>query len=98
MALTLPERRSNPRVYIDGPMHYRQVESQDFLPGQIENISAGGTLLWIGEDLPLDSELIVRVEPGGPDQTWTDLIATLLYKLPEEQGSLQGYGCSIVLA
>ncbi len=98
MAQTLPERRSNPRVYIDGPMHYRQVESQDFLPGQIENISAGGTLIWIDEDLPLDSELIVRVEPGGSDETWADLVATLLYKLPEEQGSLHGYGCSIVLA
>ena len=98
MAQTLPERRSNPRVYIDGPMHYRQVESQDFLPGQIENISVGGTLLWIGEDLPLDSELIVRFEPGGSDETWADLVATLLYKLPEKQGSLHGYGCSLVLA
>ncbi len=98
MAQTLTERRSSPRVYIDGPMIYRQVESEEFLPGQLENISAGGTLLWIGEDLPLDSKLIVRVEPEGPDESWADLVATLLYKLPEEQGSLHGYGCSIVLA
>jgi hypothetical protein len=98
MALTLPERRSNPRVYIDGPMHYRQVESNDFLPGQIEDISASGALVWISENRPLDSELIVRVEPDGPDETWADLVATLLYKLPEEENSLHGYGCSLELA
>ena len=57
MALTLSERRGNPRVYIDGPMQYRQVESHDFQPGQIENISAGGALVWIGEDLPIEPGL-----------------------------------------
>ena len=97
MAQTLSERRGTPRVYIDGPMHYRQAESQELLPGRIENISAGGALVWIGEELPLDSELIIRVEPDGPDETWADLIATLLYKLPEED-TLHGYGCSIQLA
>jgi hypothetical protein len=98
MAQTLPERRSNPRVYIDGPMHYRQVDSQDFLPGQIEDISASGALVWISEHLPLDREIIVRLAPDGPDETWADLVATLLYKLPEEENSLHGYGCSIELA
>jgi len=43
----------------------------------------GGALIWIGEDRPLDSELIIRVEPDGPDETWADLVTTLLYKLPE---------------
>ena len=98
MALTVPERRSSPRVYIDGPMVYREAESSDFLPGKIENISAGGTLIWIGEDLQLGNKLIVRVEPEGPDEMWADLVATLVYKQPEERGSLHGYGCSIRLA
>jgi len=97
MAQTALERRSNPRVYIDGPMRYRQVESHDFLPGRIENISVGGALIWIGRELPLDSEIIIRVEPDGPDDTWEDLVATLLYKLAEED-SLFGYGCSVELA
>jgi hypothetical protein len=98
MALTSPERRSSLRVDIDGPMHYRQVESHDFLPGQIENISASGALVWIGEDLPLDRELVVRVEPEGPEEAWAELVVTLLYKLPEEENSLHGYGCSVELA
>ena len=98
MALTLPERRGNPRVYVDGPMQYPQVESHDVLPGQIENISAGGALVWISEDLPLDSEIVIRIEADGPDETWTDIVATLVYKLPEEENSLYGYGCSIELA
>lgn len=98
MGLTIPERRGNPRIIIEGPMHYRQVESHDFQPGAIEDISADGALIWIGEVLPLDSELIIRLELDGPDETWTDVVATLLYKLPEEENSLHGYGCSIELA
>ena len=98
MSLTIPERRGNPRILIDGPMHYRQIESHDFQPGEIEDISADGALIWIGEILPLDSELIIRLEPDGLDETWTDVVATLLYKLPEEDNSLHGYGCSIELA
>lgn len=98
MALASPERRVNPRVYVDGPMRYRQVESHDFLAGRIENISADGALVWIGEELPPDSELVVRVELDGPDEDSADLVATLLYKLPEQENSLYGYGCSIALA
>ena len=78
-------------------MQYRQSESDDFLPGRIENISSNGALVWIGDELPLDSELIVRVEPDGPDESWADLVATLLYKLPGNENSLYGYGCSIEL-
>ena len=98
MAQTASERRGNIRVYIDGPMQYRQVESHDFHPGTIEDISADGALIWIGEVLPLDSELVIRLEPDGPDETWADVVATLLYKLPEDENSLHGYGCSIELA
>ena len=98
MALTVPEQRGNPRIYIDGPMQYRAVESQDFLPGQLEDISADGALVWISEDLPIDSQIIVRIEPDGPDESWADLAVTLLYKQPEEENSLHGYGCSIELA
>jgi hypothetical protein len=97
MAQTVPEQRGNPRVYIDGPMQYRRVESHDFLAGEIENISADGALVWIGEDLPLDSEIIVRIEADGPDETWADLVATVLYRHPGENDSLRGYGCSIEL-
>ena len=98
MALTSAERRNSPRIYIDGPMRYRRIDSEDFQPGRIENISIDGALVWIGEYLPLGSELVIRVEPDGPDPSWADLSATLLYELPEEDNSLYGYGCSISLA
>ena len=98
MAQKVPERRGNTRIYIEGPMQYRAVESHDFLPGQIENISVDGALVWIGEDLPIGSRIIVRIEPDGPDESWADLAVTLLYKQPEEENSLYGYGCSVKLA
>ena len=98
MALISPERRNSPRIYIDGPMQYRRIDSQDFLPGRIDNISTNGALVWIGEYLPLGSELVIRVEADGPDESSADLSVTLLYELPEEENSLYGYGCSIELA
>ena len=98
MALTSLERRNSTRVTIDGPMQYRRIDSHDFLPGRIENISSNGALVWTSDSLPLDSEIVIRVEPDGPDAAWADMVATLLYKLPEEENSLYGYGCSIELA
>lgn len=95
MTLEAPERRTSPRFHIDGPMSYRQVESQDFLPGEMENFSADGALIWIDEELPLDSELVVRVEPQSPHEWQQDFLVTLLYKLSEEKNSLHGYGCRI---
>ena len=99
MALTVPERRQSPRVQIEDPMQYRQVESHDFLPGWIENISSNGALIWINEDLPVDRQIIVRVVTEGALETGEDLVATLLYKLPEQEGSQYGcgYGCRIEL-
>ena len=79
-------------------MQYRLIDSHDFLPGQIENISASGALIWIDEELPIDSDIIVRIELDGSDDSWSDLVATLLYKLPEQKDSLHGYGCIIELA
>ena len=79
-------------------MQYRLIDSHDFLPGQIENISSNGALLWIGEDLPLDSDIVVRVKLDSNDDSWSDLVATLLYKLPAKKDSLYGYGCSIEIA
>ena len=98
MALTTPERRSNPRVQIDGPMSYRHLDSEELLPGQIENISSNGALIWVGEDLPLDTELVVRIQPDNQEDAWADFVVTLLYQLPEEENSLYGYGCAVELA
>ena len=78
---------------------FSSADKQDiYLPGQIENISATGALVWISEDLPLDSELVVRVQPDSPDDSWADFVVTLLYQLPEEENSLYGYGCVVELA
>ena len=98
MGLSYPERRTNLRVEVDGPMQYRHLDSEEFSTGEIENISAEGALIWICEEMPLDTELVIRVDLDGPDETWADMVATLLYQLPNEEDSLYGYGCSIELA
>ena len=98
MGQALPERRNSLRIQVDGPIRYRPIDSHDFQPGQIENISSNGALLWISEELPLDSEIIVRVGIDSTKGSWSDMVATLLYKLPEKKDSFHGYGCSIELA
>jgi len=98
MAQSLSERRSSLRIEVDGPMQYRPIDSHVFLPGKIENLSANGALLWIGEELPLDNDIIVRVGIDSTKSCWSDMVATLLYKLPARKDSLHGYGCSIELA
>ena len=97
MILSVPERRNDQRIPVDGPIKYRPLESEHFMPGQIENISAGGVLIWICEPLPLGSQLGVRIELDSPDDTHTDLVATLLYQLSDDEDSLYGYGCCVEL-
>jgi hypothetical protein len=98
MALPSPERRTNPRIDINGEMTYRTGGSGETRRGEIENMSAGGALIWIADELPVDSELLIRVVELDGDATTLEFRATLLHRLPERKDRLYGYGCSIEVA
>lgn len=95
MTLPSPERRSSPRIYINGAMTYRTRDSAAMHQGEIENMSAGGVLIWIRQELPAESRLVIRVEPENPDESALELQATLLHELSGHRDDLYGYGCSI---
>ena len=95
MTLPSPERRSSPRIHINGEMTYRTEDSTEIHAGELENMSAGGVLIWIHRELPVASQLVIRVEPDDPDESPLELKATLLHKLPDRKDALYGYGCSI---
>jgi c-di-GMP-binding flagellar brake protein YcgR len=95
MTMPSPERRANPRIDIDGEMSYRTGESGEMRTGKIENMSAGGALIWIEEELPDDSRLVIRVVSGELDDSPLEFLATLLYQMPETRFGLYGYGCRI---
>ncbi len=97
MAMTLLERRTSPRIDINGKITYRTDDSSEFRPGEIENLSIGGALIWIAQELTVDSWLQLRVEPEGEDETVFQFEAIVLCKLRKQRDSLHGYACRVEL-
>ena len=98
MALPSAERRANPRIDINGEMTYRAGDAGETRRGEIENMSAGGALIWIAENLPVGSELLISVEEIDGDAGALEFRAILLHQLKDRKDDLYGYGCSIEAA
>jgi c-di-GMP-binding flagellar brake protein YcgR len=95
MTMASPDRRASPRIDIDGDMTYRIGDSEEGKSGRIENISTGGALIWIADDLPVDTRLLIRIDPSEPEDDPMVFRATLLHQLAEEDSEMYAYGCSI---
>ena len=98
MATKHPERRLNPRIDIDSDISYKTDGSEEIRDGLLENLSLDGARIWIGQELPTESQLIFRVEAGSPDEDDLEFRATLLHMLPRQEASRYGYGCRIELS
>ena len=95
MAEKFTERRLNPRIDIDGDMRYQTADSDEVCAGLLENLSLGGARVWVAQELPAESELLVRIEADSPEETDLEFRATVLHMLPQQKVSLYGYGCRI---
>ncbi len=95
MADKFTERRLNPRIDIDGDMRYQTPGSDEICAGLLENLSLGGARVWVAQELPAESELLVRIEADSPDEADLEFRATVLHMLPQQKVSLYGYGCRI---
>lgn len=95
MTNALTERRSNPRIDINGSMTYRTDNSDDIYMGTLENLSRQGARIWIDQELPTTSQLHVRVETEEQEEVAMEFKLTLIYTLPDRGKALYGYGCSI---
>jgi len=93
MAMSLIERRASPRVDVNGEIAYRTSESSEFRSGEIQNLSVGGALIWIDQELPADSRLLLRTVPMNDEETVFQFEAIVLHKLPVQKNSLHGYCC-----
>lgn len=98
MIAKYPERRLNPRIDIDGDMSYKTPGSDEIRQGLLENLSLGGARIWIGQELPTDSQLILRLEADTPEEADLEFKATLLHMLPRQKELLYGYGCTIEMS
>lgn len=95
MADKFTERRLNPRIDIDGDMRYQTPGSDEVCAGLLENLSLGGARVWVAQELPAESELLVRVDADSPEEAGLEFRATVLHMLPQQKVSLYGYGCRI---
>jgi len=98
MAMAAPDRRVAPRIIVNGTIAYRTSDSEEFRQGEIENISTGGARIWIADELPEDSRLLLRMVPEHEDETVLQFEAVVLHKLTETRDSMFGYGCRIEAA
>ena len=89
------ERRTSPRIEINGAMTYRIGDDAERLTGEIENMSAAGVRIWIERKLPLGTLLHIRIASDQSDDAEIDIEVRLLRQMPELRGSLIGYGCQI---
>lgn len=95
MAVKQLERRLHPRIEIGGRMSYKTAGSDEVREGLLENLSAAGARIWIDEELPAASEVMIRMASDSKDEADLTFKATLLYALPRQEGPRHGYGCSI---
>ncbi len=89
------ERRSSPRIDINGEMTYRTDHSDELYQGKLENLSMQGARIWIDHELPTPCQLLLRVETEVQEETSMEFKATLIHMLPDRRKALYGYGCVI---
>ena len=97
MTTPVIERSAASRIDISGKVTYQIGDSDELRSGEIENLDVGGTLIWIAHELPVDSRLLLRLEPECEDETVFAFEAVLLARLRKQKESLYGYACRIEL-
>jgi uncharacterized protein (TIGR02266 family) len=60
-----PARRKHTRLPVDVSVRYRTIDSADFVPITLSEISVGGAMLNTAEPLPLGTDLILEMTPPG---------------------------------
>lgn len=87
------EKRRFARTEIDAAVQYRIAEEGMTRDGWLGNISAGGILLWTGDELPVGTTLYLCIradEWGGAEM---EVTATIVRLDPVRQDGRFGYGC-----
>ena len=95
MVIDYEERRMFPRIEIGGDMSYKTSGSSQVHEGLLENLSSEGARIWIDQELPAASQLMIRMVSDSQEEDSMTFMATLLYKLPQQKLSQHGYGCRI---
>jgi hypothetical protein len=85
------ERRIYPRVFIDLPLDYQDIDDSCFRGGIVVNASEGGLLIESIRDIPVDTELNIAVlYPKGFELANFKVTAKIVWKKPYWKDDLRG--------
>jgi len=90
------EKRNYKRVKVECDIHFRMVEDEeDEEVGHLENISGRGLMFIAERGVPMNAELVIRVEPG--NQLTPPLHARVQVVRMEKQRRGTGYEIGAVI-
>jgi hypothetical protein len=92
----LPEKRSFERMNIDHHIRYQISMDSEPKEGFLGNASASGVLLWLREDIPIDSRLHIIVHSEDPAELPLSITAVIVRLAGQRDDGCLGYGCKIV--
>lgn len=92
----LPENRSFERINIDHYIQYQISLDSEPKEGLLDNISASGALLWLREEIPINSRLHIIVHSEDPTELPLAINAVIVRLAGRRDDGCLGYGCEIV--
>jgi PilZ domain len=87
------EKRRFARTEVNAAVQYRIAGGEIPRDGWLGNISAGGILLWTGDELPVGTTLYLRISADELGDTEVEVTATIVRLDPTRQDGRFGYGC-----
>ena len=91
------DRRLETRVEWNGPVKYRPMQMDHFKTGILVNISDGGAMLWLNEDIPVGSEIEVLVQSEhAPEPVHMYMHIVRIEEISRE--GYTGYACKLEMA
>ena len=87
------EKRRFARTEVNAAVQYWSTGAESLRDGWLGNISAGGILLWTGEELPVGTTLYLRIHADELAEIEVEVTATIIRVTPTPQDGRFGYGC-----
>ena len=87
------EKRQFARTEVNAAVQYWSAGVETLRDGWLGNISAGGILLWSGEELPVGTTLYLRIHADELAGVEVEVTATVVRVTSAPHDGRFGYGC-----
>ena len=94
----LTEKRTHPRIDVNGKVRLKGAEMENFAEGELKNISLSGVLISTPLQFHLGDMLHIRLEPDEPGAAPVEMKAKIVRNHLAGDNAQMGYGCLILEA